>query len=91
MIQDAAVIPPHISSSYPASLIAFISNCPRPPASAIADPDIPEKIREAATFTCPIPPVKCPRIAFAKLNILSVIPDPFINIPVSTKKGTLKG
>ena len=57
MIQEAAVIPPQISSSYPSSLIALISNCPNPPASAIAEPDIPENIKLAATLTCPIPPV----------------------------------
>jgi hypothetical protein len=66
MMQEAQVSAPAYSTGYPSSFIALISRMPRPPASAMAEPDMPEKIRLPRTFTWASPPVKCPTSAFAK-------------------------
>ena len=56
---DAAVNAQLNSAGYPALRIALISIFPRPAASAIAEPVIPEKIIDAITFTWAKPPA-CP-------------------------------
>ena len=88
MIQLAAVIPPAKPSSKPASFMLLISSWPRPPASARALPDMPEKIREASTFTCARPPFLCPIMDAAKSKIRVVTPPPFMRLPARTKNGT---
>ena len=61
---------------------------PSPPASATAAPDMPAKITEAPTFTCPSPPRIHPTRASAKLKIRSVMPEVFIRLPARMKNGT---
>src|SRR5699024_12345734 len=86
-IEEAAVNPPLKSSSEPALRIDLISNCPKPPASASEEPDIPENIKLAVMFTCPTPPGTWPTRELAKLKIRSVIPDEFIRFTVIIKNG----
>jgi hypothetical protein len=66
----------------------LISSRPSPPASAIAEPDMPEKIRLAVTLTWPSPPVKWPTRARAKPKMRSVTPPVFIAMPARMKQGT---
>ena len=61
---------------------------PIPAASATAEPDIPEKIKEATTFTCPSPPLKRPTAATQKFNNLSVIVPAFIIFAATINNGT---
>ena len=49
-----------------------------PAASATAEPDIPEKIKEATTFTWPKPPLNLPTTAIQKFSNRSVIVPAFI-------------
>src|SRR6056297_326788 len=88
MVEEAAVTPTAKPGSYPASRIALISMEPSPPASATAAPDMPAKITEAPTLTCPRPPRIQPTSASAKLKIRSVMPALFIRLPARMKNGT---
>jgi hypothetical protein len=76
------------SGSNPASFIDFISINPRPEASAIAEPVIPEKITEANTLTCPNPPLSEPTILLAKLKRRTVIIPSFIILAAKINNGT---
>ena len=87
---EAAVMATENPLSQPASFIALISRAPRPPASAIAEPDMPAKIILARTFAWPRPPGICPIAFSAKPNILSLNPISFIAQPTKTKAGTAK-
>ena len=69
------------------SVIALISIFPRPAASALAEPDMPAKIRLATTFTCPSPPLIWPTRQSANSNISSVTPALFITQPTTIKNG----
>jgi hypothetical protein len=60
---------------------------PRPPASATAEPDMPEKIMLATILACPNPPWTWPTNPLAKENILSVIPPAFIKFPERINNG----
>ena len=66
MMQEAQVSAPAYSTGKPSSFIALISRMPSPPASAMAEPDMPEKMRLPRTLTWASPPVKWPTRAFAK-------------------------
>ena len=66
MMQEAQVSAPAYSTGNPSSFIALISSTPRPPASAMAEPDMPEKMRLPSTLTWASPPVKWPTRALAK-------------------------
>ena len=71
----------------PLSTIALCRTCPSPAASAIADPDIPEKITLAITHTWPSPPGIWPTTALAKRKIRLVTPPVFIRFAARIKKG----
>jgi len=71
----------------PLSTIALCSTWPRPAASAMADPDIPEKMTLAITHTCPSPPGTCPIIALAKRKMRLVMPPVFMRLPARMKNG----
>ena len=61
---------------------------PIPAASATAEPDIPEKIKEATTLTCPNPPLNLPTTATQKLSKRSVIVPTFIMFAAVMNNGT---
>src|SRR6266700_2101754 len=61
---------------------------PRPAASAIAVPDMPEKITEPMMLTWPRPPRIQPTRATAKLYMRPVTPAMFIRLPARMKNGT---
>ena len=65
-VAEAAVTPTENSLLYPCSTIALISIAPRPAASAMAVPLMPEKITEPMMFTWPRPPRIQPTSATAK-------------------------
>ena len=88
MVEDAAVTPTARWSLYPRSRIALTSIVPSPPASATAAPDMPAKMTDAITLTCPSPPFSQPTAAVAKSKIRLVIPAEFIRLPARMKKGT---
>jgi hypothetical protein len=69
------------------STMALNRTWPRPAASAMAEPDMPEKITLAMTQTCPSPPDTWPTKAFANRNIRLVTPPVFIRLPARIKKG----
>ena len=71
----------------PLSTIALYKIWPKPAASAMADPDIPEKITLAMTQTCPSPPGTWPTTALANRNIRLVTPPVFIRFPARIKNG----
>lgn len=84
---EAAVTAIEKSLSYPASLIAFTSIVPNPPASASAEPDIPANIMEAIMLACAKPPGKCPNHFSHMSNMRSVKPTSFIKQPTNKKEG----
>ncbi len=53
----------------------------------MAEPVMPEKIRDRATFTCAVPPFILPNRPLQKLNILSVISDSFSTFAMNTNSG----
>jgi hypothetical protein len=67
--------------------MALCNTWPNPAASAIAEPDIPEKMTLAMTHTWPSPPGTWPITALANRNIRLVMPPVFIRFPASMKKG----
>ena len=60
---------------------------PRPAASAVAAPDMPEKMSEARTFTCPIPPFSRPTRVRDQSKIRSVTPPSFITRAAKMNRG----
>ncbi len=88
MVAEAAVMAQLNSGSYPSSFIAWISIFPRPAASAMADPVIPLKIREARTLTWPSAPRIRPVSPPANLKIMSVTLPLFMTLAVNMKSGT---
>ena len=66
MVEEAAVMAAVNSSSYPPSLIIWTSTIPRPPASARAEPDMPEKIMLAKNVDMGQPPTNMPHEILAK-------------------------
>ena len=87
-IADAAVTAPENSFVNPRSRIASISIFPRPPISASAAPEIPEKIRLAKMLTCANPPGKRPTVVPANEKIRRLIPAEFIKLPTRMNTGT---
>jgi hypothetical protein len=75
-------------ASKPRSRIALISTRPRPPTSASAAPEIPEKIRLARMFTCASPPCSRAASTLAKRKMRSVMPARFIRLPTKMNTGT---
>ena len=61
---------------------------PIPAASATAEPDMPEKISEATTLTCPRPPRKRPTSATQKLRSRSLMVPAFMMPAATMKSGT---
>jgi hypothetical protein len=88
MVEDAAVIAAENPMSKPSSRMALISMVPRPPASAMAAPDMPAKIMLARTLAWPSPPGMCPTRAEAKRKSRRVTPPVFIRLPARMKNGT---
>ena len=78
------------SVSIPLFFIAGINIEPKAEASAVADPEIPEKNILETIETCAKPPLICPTKALEKETILSVIPLSFIISPAAIKKGIAK-
>ena len=76
------------SSSYPASCMAFNSMAPRPPASAMAAPDIPANTTDARILAWASPPVICPTSLPQKSKMRSVTSPLFIRFPARIKPGT---
>ena len=66
--EDAPVTANEKSSSYPASRMALKLDSPRPPASAIAAPDIPANTTDARILAWPRPPVTCPHQLTAEIK-----------------------
>ena len=60
---------------------------PMPTASAMADPDMPEKISEDTTFTCPSPPRNLPTSARQKSSSLSDSEPTFIRSAAKMNSG----
>ena len=87
-VADAAVTAEAKAPEKPFSFMARISICPRPPTSASAAPDIPEKIRLAKMLTCARPPGNRPTRVSANLNMRLVTPEEFIRLPTKMKTGT---
>ena len=59
MVADAAVMADAYAGEYrPSFVIIPMMILPMPTASATAEPDMPEKISDETTFTCPSPPLK---------------------------------
>ena len=85
---DAAVTAPAKGAEKPRFRIAAISMRPRPPTSASAAPDMPEKIRLEKMFTCASPPGSRPTSVSAKRKMRSVMPAEFIRLPTKMKIGT---
>ena len=75
------------SVSIPLFFIAGISIEPSADASAVADPEIPEKNILETIETWAKPPFIWPTRAFEKETILSVMPLSFIISPAAIKKG----
>ncbi len=57
---------------------------PMPTASATALPDMPEKMSEDTTFTCPSPPRNQPTMALAKSTRRSEMPPARMMFPAKT-------
>ncbi len=74
----------------PFSIIARADIAPTPDVSAIADPDIPEKMIEVRILTWLKPPGKWPTSLFAKSNIRKVILPWFMICAARIKNGTAK-
>ena len=53
----------------------------------MADPLIPEKMREMKTLTCAVPPFRRPSRPLQKLNILSVTSPSLSTLAMNTKSG----
>ena len=86
---EAAVIAAAYPLVYlPLLVIMPIMIFPIPAASATAEPDIPEKISEATTLTCPKPPLKRPTTAMQNFSKRSVIVPPFIMFAAAMNSGT---
>ncbi|MNL62678.1 hypothetical protein D3C87_1867210 [compost metagenome] len=60
---------------------------PMPTASAIAEPDMPEKMRLENTFTCPSPPRKRPTTACEKRSRRSAREPAFMMSAARMKSG----
>lgn len=68
--------------------MASISSLPRPEASAMAEPVMPEKTREARTLTCARPPRKRPTRPMQVPKTYSVILPAFITFAAKINNGT---
>ena len=91
IVAEAAVI----AAAYPAGkrfplVIISIIIFPMPAASAIAEPDIPENIREATTLTCPNPPLNRPTHEIQNERSRSEIVPAFIIFAATINKGTAR-
>ena len=53
----------------------------------MAEPLMPEKIREMNTLTCAVPPFRRPRRPLQKLNILSVTSPSLSTLAIKTNSG----
>jgi hypothetical protein len=68
--------------------MALSSIAPRPPASAMAVPDMPEKMMLARMLAWPSPPVMWPTALSANSKMRRVMPPVFMMLPARMKKGT---
>ena len=87
MVAEAAVTATEKSSGYFDCRIARISIWPMPIASATAEPDMPEKMIEAAMLTWPSPPRQWPTRRCEKSKMRSVMPPVFMIRPARMKNG----
>ena len=87
IVADSAVTAAANSGSKPSLIIASTSICPSPPASATADPLMPEKTIDATTLACPRPPGIEPTQAEQARKIFRVTPPVFISLAARMKKG----
>ncbi len=67
MVAEAAVVAAANFRSYPWSVMALISICPRPTASETAEPVMPAKIMLPMILTWASPPLTCPMSTLQKV------------------------
>ncbi len=72
----------------PCLIIIWVTSLPGPAASAIADPDMPEKMMLTRISTCARPPRNRPTMAWQKSNNRSDTPLAFMILAARIKSGT---
>ena len=87
IVAEAAVTAAEKSGSKPSLIMASTSICPSPPASATAEPLMPEKTIDATMFAWPRPPGIEPTHAEQARKIFRVTPPVFIILAARMKKG----